>query len=316
VRFLAAERLVLLVGVAALAAGYVVVQRLRRQYAVRFTNVDLLASVAPRHPSWRRHLAASCSLVALTLLVVAFARPTAAVSVPSDAATVMLALDVSPSMRATDVKPSRVRAAVAAATRFAATLPGRYRLGLVTFAGTATVEVPPTHDRAAVRTALTHRIDLDKEETAIGEAIYAALDAIKRAPADHGQRAPGRILLLSDGSTNAGRPNDEAAAAAARQHVPVSTIAFGTKNGFVTVQGEQVPVPPDPGALHKIASTTRGHFDAAPTAEALSSIYANLRNALVHTTRQREVSIWFVGAALALALTAAATSLVWSARLP
>jgi Ca-activated chloride channel family protein len=314
--FLAGERLVLLAAIAALAVGYLVVQRLRRHYAVRFTNVDLLASVAPRHPGWRRHLAASCLLVALTLLVVAFARPTAAVAVPSDAATVMLALDVSPSMKATDVKPTRVHAAVAAATRFAATLPTRYRLGLVTFAGTATVEVPPTHDRAAVRAALGQRIDLHKEQTAIGEAIFAALDAIKRAPADHGRHAPGRILLLSDGSTNAGRPNNDAAAAAARQHVPVSTIAFGTQDGVVTVQGEEVPVPPDPAALRQIASTTGGHFDSAPSAEALAGIYANLQNAIVHTTKQREVGIWFVGAALTLALTAAAASLVWTARLP
>jgi Ca-activated chloride channel family protein len=315
VSFLAGERLVLLFAVAALAAGYVVVQRQRRQYAVRFTNVELLAAVAPRHPSWRRHLAAACLLVALTLFVVAFARPTHAAAVPTNAATVMLDLDVSPSMRATDVKPSRVQAAVQAATQFTRTLPSRYRLGLVTFAGTATVQVLPTNDRTAVLSALKQRIGL-REQTAIGEAIFASLDAINHVPTDHGHRIPARILLLSDGATNAGRSNDQAAAAAVRQHVPVSTIAFGTQDGYVTVDNQQVPVPPDPDALHKIADTTGGHFNAAPTAEALNGIYRTLQDAIIHTTKQREVTVWFVGIALAFALAAAAASLVWTARLP
>ena len=109
--FLSPSRLLLLLVVAGLLAAYVIVQRQRKPYAVRFTNVDLLASVAPRHASWRRHLAAGASLLALSLLVLAFARPVHSVGVPRETATVMLAVDVSRSMRADDVAPTRLRAA-------------------------------------------------------------------------------------------------------------------------------------------------------------------------------------------------------------
>jgi Ca-activated chloride channel family protein len=143
-RFLAANRLWLLVLVAALLVGYLVVQRQRRQYAVRFTNVDLLASVAPRHPGWRRHVTAAGTLLALTLVVMAFARPARTIEVPRETATVVLALDVSNSMKATDVDPTRLRAAQRAIDTFVDTLPRRFRLGLVTFANSAVVAVPPT----------------------------------------------------------------------------------------------------------------------------------------------------------------------------
>ena len=152
--FLAANRLVLLGGVVALLVAYVIVQRQRRPYAVRFTNVDLLASVVPKRPSWRRHLAATCLLLALTALVLAFARPARTVSVPRETATVMLALDVSNSMKATDVDPTRLRAAQAAIDTFVDTLPSRFRLGLVTFANSAVVAVTPTHQRAGPHRAL------------------------------------------------------------------------------------------------------------------------------------------------------------------
>src|SRR5262245_63259883 len=104
--FLAVGRLWLLLLVGALAVAYVVVQHRRRHYAARFTNLDLLASVAPKRPGWRRHVAAAAMLAALVLLVAAWARPTRPGRVPRERATVMLAIDVSISMRATDVEPS------------------------------------------------------------------------------------------------------------------------------------------------------------------------------------------------------------------
>ena len=174
--FLAGYRLWLLLLVVALGVAYVIIQRQRRQYAVRFTNVDLLASVAPRRPGWRRHLAAACLLIALTLIVGAFARPARAIQVPRETATVMLAIDVSQSMRATDVEPTRLRAAQRAVRAFVDSLPTRFRLGLVAFAGNAQVLVPPTHQRALVRQAVTN-LQL-QQQTAIGEAIFASIGAM------------------------------------------------------------------------------------------------------------------------------------------
>ena len=312
--FLAGTRLWLLLLVVGVGIAYVLVQRQRRQYAVRFTNVDLLASVAPRRPGWRRHLAAACLLFALTLIVLAFARPARAVQVPRETATVMLAVDVSQSMRATDVHPTRIRAAQRAVRAFVDSLPQRFRLGLVAFAGNAQVLVPPTHQRSLVRSAVTN-LQL-QQQTAIGEAIFASIKAIENSPLDKGKRPPARIVLLSDGATNAGRPNSEAAAAARKKGMRVSTIAFGTDSGTVVVQDEVVPVPADREALRKIADETGGRFATAATANDLRQTYKDLGSRLAEVTRKREVTVWFVGAALMAAFAAAGASLVWTSRLP
>src|SRR5262249_33308880 len=111
--FLAPGRLWLLLVVAVLAAAYVVVQSRRRHYAARFTNLELLASVAPKRPGWRRHVGAAAMLAALVLPATAWAPPTRPEHVPRERATVMLAIDTSVSMRATDVDPSRLEAAKA-----------------------------------------------------------------------------------------------------------------------------------------------------------------------------------------------------------
>jgi Ca-activated chloride channel family protein len=184
----------------------------------------------------------------------------------------------------------------------------------VTFGGTATVEALPTLDRAPIRAALAQLQFVPR--TAIGEAIFASLDAIRSVPADHRTRPPGRILLLSDGATNTGRSNDSAAQAAAAQHVAVSTIAFGTAAGTVNIGGTDVNVAPEPDALAQIAQATGGHAATATSAQALHAVYAGLRDAVINTTAQREVTAWFTGAALALALAAIAASLLWLTRLP
>lgn len=312
--FLAGSRLLLLLFVLGLGVAYVLVQRQRRQYAVRFTNVDLLASVAPHRPGWRRHLAAVCLLLALVLIVMAFARPARAIQVPRETATVMLAVDVSQSMRATDVQPTRIRAAQRAVVAFANSLPTRFRLGLVAFAGNAQVLVPPTHQRSLVRSAVAN-LQL-QQQTAIGEGIFASIGAIENSPLDKGKRPPARIVLLSDGATNAGRPNAEAVAAAKKKGVKVSTIAFGTDSGTVRVQDEVVPVPADRDALRKIADETGGSFATAATEKDLRKTYQDLGSRLAEVTRKREVTPWFIGAALLFAFAAAGASLLWTSRLP
>ena len=312
--FLEANRLWLMLLVVALLVGYVLVQRQRKPYAVRFTNVDLLASVAPRRPGWRRHLAAGASLLALTLLVLAFAKPARTVEVPRETATVMLALDVSNSMKATDVEPTRLRAAQRAVNTFVETLPRRFRLGLVLFAGSVQVAVPPTHERSRVRTAVEN-IEL-QPATAIGEAIFASLSAIRSAPSEGGITPPARIVLLSDGDTNAGRPNALGVEAATRARVPVSTIAFGTDDGTILLDGEQSAVPVNRDALREIAAATDGSYSEAVTERGLRRTYENIGSQLATRSQFRQVTMWFVGAGMVFAFAAAAGSLVWTSRLP
>jgi Ca-activated chloride channel family protein len=309
--FLAGARLWLLVLVAGLVAAYAVLQARRPPYAARFANLDLLASVVPARPGWRRHLPAAALALALAALVVGVARPARAVKIPREEATVVLALDVSVSMEATDVAPSRMAAARAAAREFVDDLPAAIRVGLVVFAGSARVVVPPTADRVPVDAALT-QLRL-APRTAIGEAIFTALDSV--AAATTADDVPARIVLLSDGATTAGRPNALAAQAAAEASVPVSTIAFGTDDGTVEVEGRTVPVPVDAPALQEVADATGGTFFEAASGDALRGVYRDIGSAVGFTTEHREVSWWFAGLGLGLAFAAAVAALAWMNRI-
>jgi Ca-activated chloride channel family protein len=271
----------------------------RRRDVVRFTNVALLDVVAPERSPWRRHLPAALWLSAMALLVVGFARPTRSVKVPEDRATVVLALDVSNSMMATDVDPSRIEVAKDAALDFVGNLPDEVSVGLVLFSGT-TRTLPATSERADVEDAISGA-DL-ADQTAIGEAIYAALDIVADAPAaEDGSAAPGRVVVLSDGETTVGRPDSAAADAAAEAGVPVDTIAFGTDQGQIQDDfGETIPVPVAPGPLRDIASTTGGEFAEADSLGRLDDVYDDITTVVGYDDAEREISGWFVGAGLVL----------------
>jgi Ca-activated chloride channel family protein len=309
--------LFVLLGVAAVALGYLLIQLRRRKYVARFSNTQLLASVVPRRPGWRRHLTFALLLVALTVLSLGVARPTASVRVPQEKATVMMAIDVSLSMQATDVLPSRVEAAKAAAQEFADLLPKRINLGLVKFGGRASVVVPPTLDREAVKRAISG-LQLE-ESTAIGEAVFACLDALntfsQSSTVANEKPAPARIVLMSDGSNTVGRKVSDAAAAAKKANTPVSTIAFGTDGGTVEVQGQMVPVPSDKVTLRGLAQATAGSFHTAASAEELKSVYNDIGSQIGYTTAQRDISWRFLVGGLLFALCAAAVSLLWAGRL-
>jgi Ca-activated chloride channel homolog len=312
--FLASGRLWLLLFVVALAAGYIVVQRQRRHYAARFTNLDLLASVAPKRPGWRRHVAAAALLAALVVLVTAWARPTRPEKVPRERATVVLALDTSTSMRATDVDPSRLEAAKAAASSFVDGMPSRFRLGLVAFDTDARQVVAPTEDHHAVRSAIG-RLRLHSY-TAIGEGIFTSLDSLRDVPSRTSHRRLAHVVLMSDGDTNTGRSNDSAAEAAAQARVPVTTIAFGTDDGTIESGGSEFSVPVDRDALRQIAATTRGRFYEAQSADQLSAVYSDIGSSVGFRTEQREATAWFVGIGLVLLMVGAGASLIWTSRLP
>jgi Ca-activated chloride channel homolog len=313
VTFLSPNRLWLLLAVAALVAVYLLMQRRRTAYAVRFTNLALLDSLAPRRPGWRRHVPAGAFLLMLGLLTVGFARPTAEVDVPRERATVMVALDVSTSMEATDVAPSRIDAAKQAAGAFVDRLPDRFNVGLVTFADTAAVTVAPTQDHAQVRAAID-RVELGPG-TAIGEAVLSSLRAAAGLD-DGAEPAPTRVVLMSDGSTTSGRSPAEAAAAAKAAGVPVSTIAYGTADGTITIDGATQRVPVDEAALRALAEDTGGQAYTAASGEELGEVYADIGSSIGTRTERQEVATWFVGAALLAAGAAATASLAWFARLP
>lgn len=321
--YLAPHWLWLLLVVAALAVLYGLLQwRRRSTFTVRFTNVELLDSVAPKRPGWRRHLVAGLFLASLALLVVSIARPTRDEAAPLGPVLV-LAIDTSLSMDATDVEPNRIEAAQEAATDLVDGLSDNVRVGLISFNGSATIQVTPTTDHDEVRDAVG-RLEL-AEFTAIGEAIFAGLDAIQIAQSDQADAAaeagedlpPSQLVVMSDGETTSGRPDVEAAQAASDAGVPVSTIAFGTQGATIDIPGEgPVDVSVNEQALQAIAESTGGEFFSATTGDELADAFADIGGTVDSETVEREVGTWFLGLGIALLVVTSALSLLWFSRLP
>ena len=304
-------RLWLLLGVVALLATYVVLQRRSSRYAVRLPGLDLLASIAPRL-GWRRHVPAALMLLALTGTTAAFAQPSANVQVPREKATIIVTLDVSASMAATDVSPDRLTAAKAAAKEFVDGLPARFNVGLVAFSSSAAVVVPPTQEHVAVTDAIGG-LQL-ASGTAIGEAVAASLEAVAEI-AGTGDNAPAHVVLLSDGANTVGRPVSQAVAEAQQAGIPVSTIAYGTEDGVVQVGRQLVRVPVDAPALADLAEATGGSSYSAESGDELKGVYDDIGSTVGTKTERREVSGGVAGIALALAVGAGVSAFLLSPRL-
>jgi Ca-activated chloride channel family protein len=314
----------LLLAVLALAVGYLLAQRLRRRRTLRFTNLALLESVAPRRQRAWRHLPAVVLVLALVALTVALAGPTSEQKVARNRATVVLAVDVSLSMEATDVTPSRIVAAQTAAKAFADGLTPGVNLGVVAFAGTATVLLSPTTDRNAAKAAIDS-LQL-AERTATGEAIFTSLQSISTLSAvlggQGGDPVPARVVLLSDGKQTVPEYPDDprgsftAAAAAKSAGVPVSTISFGTTTGRVGIDGRTTPVPVDDASMRRIAQIAGGDFYTASSISDLSAIYDTLAEQIGYETTFGDASRPWLLTGTLLAVLAAVGSLVLTQRLP
>jgi Ca-activated chloride channel family protein len=321
VTFLASWRLVFVIAPVALLLAYLWAQLSRRKAAVRFSSVDLLASVAPRRPGWQRHLPAAAFVIAMLTFVLAFAQPARLVRTPKQRATIVLTLDTSGSMVATDVSPSRLAAAQQAARVFVQALPSGIQVGLVSFSSTASIDAAPTTDRATLLAAINGL--QAGGGTATAAAINLSLQAIRSVPVAKGdQKAPGTIVLMSDGSPNIGENGMSAtdsvnteSAAAKSAGVKINTIAYGTSNGTVTINGEMIPVPADPAAMAAIASATGGRTFTAQSADQLKTVYSEINRAVGYDVLHRNLTAWFIGIALALMVLAAAGALVWNQRL-
>lgn len=315
-------------------AAYLLAQRRRSRYTVRFTNLDLLANVVSAKPGWRRHVPPAFYLLALAALVVSLARPQALALVPKEQATIVLVMDVSGSMNATDVQPTRLISSQRAATQFIEQLPDKFRVGIVSFASTAQTLTRPTTDRPAVYEAVA---SLHAEgATAMGDGIERALD-VKRPPtppstgsdvrpapnpgATEGD-APLIVLLLSDGANTQGRTQPmEAASDAKALGVPVFTIALGTDQGMVDVPDEtgalrRIPVPPDKLTLQRIAETTGARFFAAPSSDDLKDIYRELGSKIGFVKEKQEITVVFAATGLLFLVAGATMSLTWFSRFP
>jgi Ca-activated chloride channel family protein len=313
-------------------------ERRRMRYAVRYTNVDVLASVAGGR-DWRRFVPPALFLLAIAALCVAVARPHAKTLVLRDRATVILVIDASRSMQATDVKPTRLIAAQQAVSTFLDKVPKRLRVGLIAFSGYPVVAAPPTTDHKLVRESLQDVGSMAGGGTAIGDALAAAVQLgvqsvngtgsladVRTAASTHGLVS---ILFLSDGAQTRGDLQPQDGAERAKQAgIPVYTVALGTPNGKLRIDfpysfnngsgtfTRTVPVPPDPETLRQIAETSGGKFFAAHSNSAVRSAYASLGSKLGRRPARTEITYGFVAAAAGLLLAAGLLSVAWAPRIP
>jgi Ca-activated chloride channel homolog len=347
----------MLLGVLVLAAAivlWVLAERRRARYAVRYTNLDVLATVVSGR-SWVTFAPAALLAVGLASLLLGLARPEVPRMLLKERATVILVVDTSRSMQAEDVAPTRLGAAQEAIRTFLDNAPNDLRVGLVVFAGEAQVATPPTEDHDLVQQAVT---DIDQflvfGGTAIGDALEAAVILGKQVtgerpsegeiaapaplgtrslaqatlPCDRTQKSPVSILFLSDGAQTRGLLQPlEGAALAREQCFPVYTIALGTPDGVIERgpfggfpgsqdQGQLIPVPPDPDTLREIAEVTGGEFSEARTADSLEAAYENLGSRLGREPGKTEVTWLFVAVAAVLLVVAGIFATFVSPRLP
>jgi Ca-activated chloride channel family protein len=324
-------------------AAWWLTRRRRRRVAVRVTSIALVRTALPGRSRWRRRIPAALLALGLAVLAVGAARPQATVPVASSSATIMLALDVSGSMCSTDVRPNRITAAEQAASAFMKAQAGGPRIGLVVFAGTAAVLVPPTTDTRQLLSALGGLTT--SFGTAIGEGILTSLDAIAQVDSSVAptgatvERARGAgyaddvIVVLTDGSNNRGIDPRDAAQEAAARGVRVFTIGYGTDNpaplacssaqfggfgggvpgGFGGFGGRAGnPFDADYNALMQISRTTGGTFYRAQDAGELSRALARLPAAFTIVRKHIDIASWFAAGGGLLIAAAVGLSLWWN----
>jgi Ca-activated chloride channel family protein len=333
------EMLWLALALPALVGAYVWVLRRKKKLALRYANLAIVKEAMSAVQTMRRHIPPLLLLAALALMVLAIARPNAMVTLPSQHETVILAMDVSGSMRAADVEPNRLVAAQVAAKAFIAEQPENVRIGIVAFAGTATVAQAPTRDREALVAAID-RFQLQRA-TAIGSAIIVSLatlfpdggydvasftygaEATRRGakpapdfkPVPPGSYGSAVIILLTDGQRTMGPDSLQAARLAADRGVRIYTVGIGTTEGkIVGFEGWSMHVRLDEETLRGIADITRGEYFYAGSAPDLKKVYETLNSRFVLEKKRTEVTALFAAAAALLVIAAAALSLLWFNR--
>jgi Ca-activated chloride channel family protein len=343
------EMLWLLAAAPALVAAYIFLLRRRKKAVVRFASLALVRDAMTRRQRFRRHVPPLLFLVGAVAAIIAVARPNAAIRLPSEQRTIILAIDVSRSMQATDIQPSRFVAAQEAAKTFIQEQPADVRIGIVSFAGTAAVVQAPTHSREDLVAAID-RLELQRH-TATGSAVIVSLatllpeagidaaaassgqrsgekrrsapieDAGKPAspaftPVPPGSHSTGAVILLTDGRRTMGPDPVEAARMAADRGVRIYTVGFGTpRAAAVDFDGRSIYMRFDEETLRAIADITKAEYFHAATRADLATIYRGLNARFVFETRYTEVSALFTAAAALLMLFSAALSVRWFSRL-
>jgi Ca-activated chloride channel homolog len=347
VTFMWPQFLWLLLAIPLLVLVYVWLLRRKKKLALRYASLSIVKEAMGAGMHWRRHVPPALFLLAISAMLFAASRPFAVISLPSTQETIILAMDVSGSMRATDVKPNRLVASQEAAKAFLAELPRNVRVGIVAFAGTASVVQPPTLSREDLVAAID-KFQLQRA-TAIGSAIVVSLSEIfpdegidlaamtygngrqrgisidqvkpknpkkEFTPVPPGSYNSAAIILLTDGQRTTGVDTMEAAKMAADHGVRIYTVGVGTVEGeTIGFEGWSMRVRLDEPTLKSVAQQTQAEYFYAGTAENLKKVYEKLSSRLTVEKKETEISGLLALLASILALTSAALSLFWFNRI-
>ncbi len=309
------DRLWTLVLLPVLIIAYLILLRLKGRVALRYTNTGVLGRIVGSQRRWTRHLFVAMSLASLIALGLAYANPLGVEKQPRERATVVLVVDTSLSMSATDVSPNRLAAAQTAAVAFMNDLPSSFNVAVVGLDGDPSIAIPPTTDRGATQRAI-EALQLS-DGTAIGDSITQALKAVDQAPVgDDEEEAPAMIVMLSDGTNTEGASATEATAQAREREIPIFTIAYGTENGYVDVDGQRENVAPDPEALEQIATATGGKSVAADDLTSLKDAYRQIGSVLGYEEVSKPITATYASIALGFAVVAALGAVFMAARWP
>ena len=322
---------------------YVLVQRRRRRYALRYASLTLVRDALGKGPGLRRHIPPALFLLALAAMLVGLARPQSVVTLPSEEGTVILAIDVSGSMQAEDVRPNRMEAAKSAATAFVEKQSAKTRIGVVSFTDNAAIVQAPTNDKEAVKAAISRL--RPQRGTAIGRGILTSLEAIfensdldfpvqpaqpatgqratpapatpRATPVPQGYFAPATIVLLTDGENNVFPPPLSVVQEAIDRGIRIYTIGLGSPEGTILrIQGRQIRTRLDEATLKQIAELTKAEYYLASDEAELQKVYENLTTTHVLRTEKTEITFAFTALAALLSVLAGALSLAWFQRLP
>jgi Ca-activated chloride channel family protein len=341
--FLWPQNLWLMLALPLLPALYLWLLRRRSHAVLRVSDLGIARRASSRR--WRRHVPPALFFLALCILLLGLARPTARLTLPWARTTILLAMDVSLSMRVRDVKPTRMEAAQDAAKTFLQELPPHIEVGLITFAGSVQVAQRVTLDRPALVSAID-AIQM-QTHTAVGSAIVLCLAELfpdhgidlgemnfgpqrKGRSLDERGKAPPKaitpvepgsydsaaIILLTDGRRTTGVDTLEAAKMAADRGVRVYVVGLGTPDGHLAVgEGMAVYLQLDEASLREVARLTGGEYHHAGSAEALRSVYQKLGSRVQVQTRETELTALMALLAVVLIVTGASLSLLWFGRI-
>ncbi|WP_354673560.1 VWA domain-containing protein [Cupriavidus alkaliphilus] len=351
-QFLWPQMLWLLLSLPLLAAAYLYLIARRKKIALLYASLALPRAVLGRNQRLRRHIPPLLFLLALGAALLACARPIATITLPTDTVTLVLAMDTSRSMAATDVAPARISAAQQAARDLIVGLPASVRLGIVSFAATATVVLPPTDNRhdmldAIDRFQLQHGtatgsgliqalavlfpddgIDLEAilfsgESLAPGpggrsRTEAAAAAAVRKREQEQPSVQPGSyrhgaVILLSDGRRTTGPDPLDAARMAAQRGVRVYTVGFGTPRDEGAAVSSLSDSLDEP-TLREVATLTDGEYFQAGSAADLTQVYRQLSARFALERKEIEISALLAAASVPLLVAACGLSLLWFRR--